>query len=87
MQSSEVLGYLAATATTLSFVPQAMKVIATRDTKSISLWTYVLFSCGLLLWLFYGILLAALPIILANGITLIFAAIILAYKIGELRRP
>ena len=86
MQLSEAFGYFAATATTVSFVPQAIKVIKTRDTRSISLWMYALFSFGVLLWLIYGIMLAAMPIILANAVTLVFATIILGYKLGESRR-
>jgi MtN3 and saliva related transmembrane protein len=86
MQLSEILGYFAATATTASFIPQAIKVIKTRDTKSISLWMYVLFSFGVMLWLVYGIMLSAVPIILANAVTLLLATIILGYKVFESRR-
>jgi MtN3 and saliva related transmembrane protein len=85
MQSSEILGYCAATATTVSFIPQAIKVIKTRDTKSISLWMYVLFCFGLLLWLVYGVMLSAVPIILANSVTVLFAGIVLGYKLLESR--
>ena len=85
MNLSELFGYFAATATTISFVPQAIKVARTRDTRSLSLWMYVLFSFGVALWLVYGILMQALPIILANAITLFFALIILYYKLCERR--
>lgn len=85
MQSSELLGYFAATATTVSFLPQTIKVIRTRDTRSISLAMYVLFSLGLVLWLVYGIMLNALPVILANAVTLCFAVVILGYKLRERR--
>jgi MtN3 and saliva related transmembrane protein len=83
MQLSESVGYLAAAATTISLVPQALKVIKTRDTHSISLGMYVLFSTGVILWLVYGILMKASPIILANAVTLFFTAIILFYKLSE----
>jgi len=86
MQLSEILGYCAAAATTASFIPQATKVIKTRDTKSISLWMYLIFCFGLVLWLVYGIMLSAMPIILANSITLLFAGIVLGYKLREPRR-
>jgi MtN3 and saliva related transmembrane protein len=86
MELSELFGYFAATATTVSFIPQAIKVIRTRDTQSISLWMYILFSFGVMLWLMYGILLRALPIILANAVTLFFSAIILFYKVFEKRQ-
>ena len=83
MESSEIIGYIAATATTVSFIPQAIKVIATRDTRSISLWMYLFFSFGVAFWLVYGVLKAEVPIILANAITLLFAAVILFYKLSE----
>ena len=83
MNLSEFFGYLAAAATTISFIPQAIKVIRTRDTQSLSLGMYVLFSIGVVLWLVYGLLMKAPPIIFANAITLVFAVIILYYKLSE----
>ena len=85
MNLSEFFGYFAAVTTTIAFVPQAIKVVRTHDTRSLSLWMYVLFSFGVALWLVYGILTKAPPIILANAITLFFAVIILYYKLSEQR--
>ena len=76
-----LIGLLAAACTTLSFLPQAIKTIRTKDTRSISLSMYTLFTFGTLLWLLYGIFTNNLPIYLANGITLLFALIILVYKV------
>ena len=75
------LGLAAAFCTTLSFLPQAIKTIHTRNTKGISLRMYSLFTFGTLLWLLYGIFSYNFPIIVANDITLILAMIILTYKI------
>ncbi|MBI5788007.1 MAG: SemiSWEET transporter [Candidatus Schekmanbacteria bacterium] len=75
------LGLLAATCTTTSFLPQAIKVIKTRHTKDLSLGMYALLSIGLCLWFAYGILVNDLPLMMANGITLIFTVIILFLKI------
>ena len=86
MELSELIGNFAAGATTASFIPQAIKVMRTRDTHSISLWMYVIFTFGVVLWLMYGILLKAHPIMLANAVTLIFAAVILGYKLREKKR-
>jgi MtN3 and saliva related transmembrane protein len=83
MESSEIIGYIAATATTASFIPQALKVITTRDTRSISLWMYLLFTIGVAFWLVYGFQMRAIPIILANIVTVSLAGIILLYKIRE----
>jgi MtN3 and saliva related transmembrane protein len=76
-----ITGYLAALLTTLSFVPQAVKTLRTRHTKSISLWMYSLFTTGIAVWLLYGILLGNTPIIAANVITLALAATILIMKL------
>lgn len=76
-----MIGTIAAVLTTLSFVPQALKVIKTRDTSGISLIMYSMFVCGILLWCIYGIQKNDYPIILANAVTFCLASIILVYKI------
>ncbi|MBN1575862.1 MAG: SemiSWEET transporter [Chitinispirillaceae bacterium] len=81
-----MIGSVAAIATTASFIPQAIKVIGTRDTRSISLWMYLIFSIGVALWLIYGILKRDAPIILANAVTLLFAIVIFSYKLTEEKR-
>lgn len=83
MEAKEIIGYIGATATTVSFIPQAIKVITTRDTRSISLWMYLLFTVGVAIWVVYGIMLAEIPIILANIVTVTLAGIILFYKLME----
>jgi MtN3 and saliva related transmembrane protein len=75
-----ITGLAAAFCTTLSFIPQAVKTIRTKDTSGISLSMYGLFTFGTLLWLLYGIFSSNIPIWIANGVTLLFATIILAYK-------
>ncbi len=77
----DMLGYVAAVLTTVAFVPQAVKTARSRDTSGISLGMYVIFTTGVALWLVYGLALSALPIILANSITLPLAATILALKL------
>jgi MtN3 and saliva related transmembrane protein len=76
-----VIGLVAAVCTTTSFVPQAVKTIRTKDTSGISLDMYALFAFGTLMWLLYGIFTSNIPVTLANGVTLVFAVIILVYKI------
>ncbi len=72
-----LIGLAAATCTTISFLPQAIKVIKTRDTRSLSLPMYVIFTTGVLLWLTYGILIRDIPVIAANSVTSLFSTIIL----------
>jgi MtN3 and saliva related transmembrane protein len=76
-----IVGLIAATCTTISFVPQAIKTIQTKDTSGISLSMYSLFAFGTLMWLLYGIFSSNIPVSLANGITLVFSLIILTYKL------
>lgn len=75
-----ILGLVAATFTTFSFLPQMMKTWQTKSAKDVSFVMLICFNIGIFLWLIYGISLNALPIILANGITLVFNLIILWLK-------
>ncbi|MGZ5286993.1 MAG: SemiSWEET transporter [Flavisolibacter sp.] len=77
----EIIGFSAAAATTISFVPQTIQTIKTKDTRGISLGMYLIFTTGVLLWLLYGIFSKNFPIIAANVVTLALATIILGYKI------
>ena len=79
--TTTIIGLIAAFCTTLSFLPQALQTIKTKDTKGISLSMYSLFTFGTLLWFTFGIMSTNYPIMIANGITLILALIILTYKI------
>lgn len=79
-------GYIAAVLTTVAFVPQVVLVYKTKDTNSISLLMFVFFSFGLISWATYGILLNQLPIIIANGTTLILSLYILYMKATENKR-
>jgi MtN3 and saliva related transmembrane protein len=78
---TDIIGYMAAFGTTVSFLPQAIKTIQTKDTSGISLYMYMLFTAGTFLWLMYGLMSHSLPVVVANAITFIFASIILVYKL------
>ncbi|MDE2605016.1 MAG: SemiSWEET family sugar transporter [Burkholderiales bacterium] len=77
----EWIGYGAATLTTVSFVPQAWLTFRTRDVRGISLGMYGAFTIGVGLWLAYGLLLGAWPIVAANAVTLALALAILGMKL------
>jgi MtN3 and saliva related transmembrane protein len=81
LANMEWAGYLAAAMTTLAFVPQAFKTIRTRDTRSISLGMYVVFTIGIAFWLVYGIALQSTPMILSNIVTFLLSATILGLKL------
>lgn len=76
-----VIGLLAAFFTTIAYIPQTIKVLRTKDTKSISLGMYSLITVGIGLWLVYGILLGDVYLMLANGLCLTFSTMILAMKL------
>ena len=76
----ELLGYVAASLTTLSFIPQAVKTLRSGDTRGISLRMYALFTAGIALWGLYGLLIKDGPLIVANAITLVSAGLILDRK-------
>lgn len=81
MANPEWIGGVAAILTTCSFIPQVWKVWRTKHTKDISLLMYSLFTVGVALWLVYGVLLGAWPIIMANSITLLLAGAVLVMKL------
>ncbi len=81
MPDSDLIGYCAAFLTTFSFAPQAWLTFRTRDVRGISLGMYSVFAAGVALWLAYGLMLQAWPIVAANAITLALALAILGMKL------
>ncbi len=77
----DLVGSIAATLTTLSFLPQAWHTFQTKDVSGISLGMYSVFTTGVAGWLVYGILLHAWPIVISNAITLTLATAILVMKL------
>jgi MtN3 and saliva related transmembrane protein len=79
--SVELVGACAAAVTTLCWVPQALRILRTRDTRAISLTTQAAFTGGIALWLVYGILIDSWPVILGNMVTLVIVSGILVLKL------
>ncbi len=77
----EWFGFAAAFLTSLSFVPQAVMTIRTKNTRGISRGMYLMFTLGVACWLYYGIALGSWPMIAANTVTLALAATILGMKL------
>ena len=76
-----LLGFLAASLTTVSFFPQAIKTVRSGDTRGISLPMYALFTLGVSCWALYGLVTRDGPLIVANAITLVPAGLILERKL------
>lgn len=87
MNLADLIGSMAACLTTVSFVPQAWLSFKTRDVSGVSLTMYSVFTVGVALWLAYGWLLGAWPMVIANAITLALALMILGMKLLYGRRP
>ena len=81
MDYISLVGYAAAICTTGAYIPQVLRVWRTRSTNDISLKMFLVLVTGLSLWLTFGILRNEMPIILANGTTLMLASTILVAKL------
>lgn len=81
MTLPDIIGSIAATLTTVSFLPQAWHTFQTKDVSGISLGMYSVFTAGVTGWLIYGLLLQAWPIVISNAITVTLATGILVMKL------
>lgn len=77
----DLIGTVAAVITTLCWLPQIVKIVRERDTTSISLGTNAALASGIVLWLIYGLLLGAWPVILSNVVSFLFIATIVGLKL------
>jgi MtN3 and saliva related transmembrane protein len=81
MDTLVIVGYIAGTLTTLSFVPQVARAWKLKETRDLSLAMLLLFAAGILLWTVYGIWTNSLPIIAANVVTFFLVLLLLGMKI------
>jgi MtN3 and saliva related transmembrane protein len=81
MDAITVIGLVAALFTTISLLPQLLKVYKTKSTKDISTGMFTLFGGGVLLWFIYGLLVNDFPIIIANSLAFVQALVILGFKL------
>ena len=81
LKLTNIIGYLGATCTTIAFIPQVIEIKKLKKTDGISLYMYILFVIGIILWLIYGILIKSNQIIFANIVTLPLAIYILCHII------
>jgi MtN3 and saliva related transmembrane protein len=81
MELQQIIGIAAGTLTTISFLPQLLRTIKTRSSRDLSVGMVCFFSAGIILWLVYGIMLRAWPVICANAVTLVLALLLLAFVI------
>jgi MtN3 and saliva related transmembrane protein len=81
LEDVEIIGFVAAVLTSISFLPQVIKTWKSRSAKDLSLVMFVIFFTGVLLWLIYGFIIKDTPLIAANIVTLTLSGIILYFKL------
>lgn len=81
MNYVSLIGLIAGTCTTISFLPQVIKIARSKETKALSLPMYIVLATGIFLWTVYGIFTGDMPIVLANSISLVLALTVLILKI------
>ncbi len=81
MHITTLLGFMAGTLTTIAFIPQVLHAWRSKRCDDLSWAMLLTFSCGVLLWLLYGLALKAAPIIVANAVTLGLLMIIMGLKV------
>ncbi len=83
MMWTSVAGYAASVLSTVAFLPQAVYVVRSRDTQSISLLTYAIFVLSVVLWFCYGLALHNIPIVWSNAVCIVFGGVILGHKLRD----
>jgi MtN3 and saliva related transmembrane protein len=83
---ADFIGLVAGALTTIAFIPQLLKIYASKSGKDVSARMFVIFSLGVALWLAYGILIGSLPVIIANTVTLALSLAIMGLKVRYARR-
>jgi MtN3 and saliva related transmembrane protein len=80
--STTLIGSIAAICTTGAFVPQVLRVWRLKSAGEISLTTFLVFSVGTVAWLSYGLLIRSVPVIFANGATLVLSLTMVSLKLN-----
>ncbi len=81
MNIATIIGFLAAFLSAISMAPQVIKIYRTRKTKDLSLGAFSVLASGLLLWMVYGIIIEAIPVIVGNAVGFSFSMYIILMKI------
>ncbi|MTF38213.1 SemiSWEET transporter [Cyanobacterium aponinum] len=81
MEWITIIGLMAGSLTTISFLPQAIKTWRSKSAKDISLAMFLCFCFGVILWIIYGLFIMDIPVLVTNIVTLILAGTILFFKL------
>jgi MtN3 and saliva related transmembrane protein len=80
MDTTTILGYIAGALTTMSLVPQVMKIWKTKSARDVSLGMFLIFSIGISLWIAFGFSIHSMPVIVANSVSLLLGFVVLWMK-------
>jgi MtN3 and saliva related transmembrane protein len=80
MDTTTILGYVAGALTTMSLVPQVMKIWKTKSARDVSLGMFLIFSVGISLWIAFGFSIHSMPVIIANSVSLLLGFVVLWMK-------
>ncbi|HWJ25259.1 MAG TPA: SemiSWEET transporter [Flavisolibacter sp.] len=80
MTAIDILGMTAGSITAITFLPQVIKTWKTKSAGDISMLMFTFATISVIMWLVYGIILKALPIIYTNSLVLINSLIMLYFK-------
>lgn len=86
ISAADLVGSVAGTLTTLAFIPQVARAWRTKSVEDLSLWMLLAFSSGVALWIAYGVITRALPLIVTNGVTLVLSGVLLGMKLRHQKR-
>ncbi len=78
---STILGLVAGLTTTGAFLPQIIKTIRTKDTKSLSLGMYIVYMIGVLVWYVYAFMIDEIALLITNSFSFILGLTLLVMKI------
>jgi len=78
---AEIVGYIAAVVGTSLMLPQVIKSIKTKHVADLSFMMVILYFLNCVLWLVYGVLISAMPVILCNAIAIIISIILMTLKV------
>jgi MtN3 and saliva related transmembrane protein len=81
MDTTTFLGYVAGALTTMSLVPQVMKIWKTKSARDVSLGMFLIFSVGISLWIAFGFSINSMPVIIANSVSLLLGFVVLWMKL------
>lgn len=81
MDTTLIIGLVAASLTTFAFLPQSLRAIKTKHTKDLSLPMLIMLEIGVVIWIIYGAIISDIPLLAANLVSIIFVTITLVLKL------